>query len=258
MQETRFENWLGAVRGSNERTIASRLSNCRRVEAFEGDLDALYDADRLDGLIERLHPANPKHKVPINGNIHDGTATLKSAVSLYCEFRRAGGATVAAVGTPAKRQPGFPAGLYRHIRGAREIRGTRESVDAPRPLSGRQPRSRPTSRPIKDWPVWPQPADEDLLALAHAMAPSVRFLDPGIVGAVAQDNRRCGVRWSSRLERLGIDPAIYLWDGSPCAFPGVRRYAGSTEIAVFRQRAVPGEVPPQCLVLDDNDYPKHL
>ena len=90
------------------------------------------------------------------------------------------------------------------------------------------------------------------------MTPFVRFLDPGIVYAVTEDNRRVVADWSFRLEALGIDPAIYLWEGSPCAFPGVRRYAGSTEIAVFRHRATSDEVPPQCLALDDNDYPKHL
>ena len=70
--------------------------------------------------------------------------------------------------------------------------------------------------------------------------------------------RRLGSEWSISLEALGIDPAIYLWEGSPCAFPGVRRYAGSTEIAVFRKRTESSEAPPQCLSLDDNDYPKHL
>jgi len=39
--------------------------------------------------------------------------------------------------------------------------------------------------------------------------------------------------WRSRLEALGIDPAICLREGSPCAVPGVRRYAGSAEIALF-------------------------
>ena len=122
----------------------------------------------------------------------------------------------------------------------------------------RAPQVRPTQRQGADWPVWPQPNDEDILELARAMAPLVRFLDPGIIYAVTEDNRRMGAGWSSRLEALGIDPAIYLWEDSPCAFPGVRRYAGSTEIAVFRQRATADEVPPQCLALDDNDYPKHL
>ena len=109
-----------------------------------------------------------------------------------------------------------------------------------------------------DWAVWPTPSDESLRELARAMTPFVQFLDPRIVQEVAEDNRRMGGKWSSGLEALGIDPAIYLWDSSPCAFPGVRRYAGSTEIAVFRRRASAKEVPAQCLALDDNDYPKHL
>ena len=90
------------------------------------------------------------------------------------------------------------------------------------------------------------------------MAPFIRFLDPGIVQAVVDDNRRMTTAWSGQLEAARIDPAIYLWDGSPCAFPGVRRYSGSTEIAAFRKRAMPEEAPPQCLEVDDNDYPKHL
>ena len=109
-----------------------------------------------------------------------------------------------------------------------------------------------------DWTGWPTPSDESLRELARAITPFIQFLDPRIVSEVAEDNRRMGGDWSSRLGALGIDPAIYLWDGSPCAFPGIRRYAGNTEIAVFRQRASADEVPAQCLALDDNDYPKHL
>ena len=80
---------------------------------------------------------------------------------------------------------------------------------------------------------WLAPSDEDLREIARAMTPFVRFLNPG------------------------IDPVIYLWEGSSCALPGVRRYAGSTEIAVFLKRAKTDEVPPQCLVLNDNDHPRH-
>ena len=133
--------------------------------------------------------------------------------------------------------------------------GIADSTEAP---AKQTPQARPTRRQGADWPVWPTPSDEDLRELARAMTPFVRFLDPGIVYAIAEDNRRMEADWSSRLEVLGIDPAIYLWESSPCTFPGVRRYAGSTENAVFRQRAAADEVPPQCLALDDNDYPKHL
>ncbi|MCY3879938.1 MAG: hypothetical protein OXF74_12265 [Rhodobacteraceae bacterium] len=133
--------------------------------------------------------------------------------------------------------------------------GKADSTAAP---AKRAPQVQPTRQPGADWPAWPTPGDEDLRELAQAMTPFMRFLDPGIVYAVVEDNRRMGADWSSQLEALGIDPAIYLWENSPCVFPGVRRYAGSTEIAVFRKRARRTKVPPQCLALDDNDYPKHL
>lgn len=49
MQETRFKTWLDDVRGLGFETIRSRMSNCKRVEQFEGDLDGHWDADRLGG-----------------------------------------------------------------------------------------------------------------------------------------------------------------------------------------------------------------
>ena len=225
MQEERFKAWLDVERELNARTIGSRISNGKRVESYEGDLDAHYDADGLVGLMDCLNPRRPAHKIPINGNVYTGTATLKHAVGLYRAFRDAGS-------------------------------GNADSTEALQEKQRSQVQR--TRQPGADWPVWPSPSDEDLLELARAMTPFVRFLDPGIVYAITEDNRRMGADWSSQLEALGIDPAIYLWEGSPCAFPGVRRYAGSTEIAVFRQRATADEVPPQCLALDDNDYPKHL
>ncbi len=224
MKEAVFRVWLEVERGLNASTVGSRTSNCRRVERHEGDLDAHYDSDELGGLLQSLNPGEPKHGIPIAGDVYNGTATLKNAVSLYRDFRRDGGLAVSSEDNSEKRQR----------------------------RQGRSPRSR------AQWPAWPQPKDADLLNLARAMAPFVRFLDPEIVGSVVEDNRRLGSEWSICLEALGIDPAIYLWEGSPCVFPGVRRYAGSTEIAVFRKRTESSEAPPQCLSLDDNDYPKHL
>ena len=225
VQEELFRVWLGVERELSAGTVGSRISNCKRVERYEGDLDAHYDADGLASLMDCLNPKRPEHKVPINGKVYNGTATLKNAVGLYRDFRNTGG-------------------------------GRADSTESPK--AKRRSQVRRNRQPGADWPVWPTPSDEDLLELAQAMTPFVRFLDPGIVYAVAENNRRMGTDWSSRLEALGIDPAIYLWEGSPCAFPGVRRYAGSTEIALFRQRTTADEVPPQCLALDDNDYPKHL
>ena len=224
MREAPFRDWLKNERGLNDRTVGSRISNCRRVERHEGDLDGHYDSDELGGLLQRLDPTQPEHGISITGNVYNGTATLKSAVALYRDFRK----------------------------------GAEQSVTSGCIPEMRRPKRRQRPGPKTQWPAWPHPKDEDLLELARTMAPFVRFLDPGIVEAVTEDNRRFGSEWSASLEALGIDPAIYLWEGSPCAFPGVRRYAGSTEIAVFRKRTETGEAPPQCLSLDDNDYPKHL
>ena len=95
MQEGDFERWLLDVRGFSHRTVDSRLSNCRRLERYEGDLDGHFDRDGLECLIARLaysttdrrHNTPPRHSVPIEGDLRDGSASLKSAATLYKDFR---------------------------------------------------------------------------------------------------------------------------------------------------------------------------
>ena len=225
-----FESYLRSVRGLSEGTIRSRAANCERLAHYEGDLDAHFDNDRMEGLLARLtystddqrRGAPQRHRVPINGNMRNGTATLKSAATLYWEFRQ-------------------------HDR-------------SPRPTLVRQSRRDQRARASATaWPNWQQPDDADILKLAHVLTPLVKFLHPDIVAAVAEDNQRHLSDWRSKLERVGINADTYLWDGSPCAFLGVRRYAGSQEIAWYRKRTVPTDfTPPHCLRLDDNDCPKHL
>ena len=111
----------------------------------------------------------------------------------------------------------------------------------------------------ESWPNWEYPRDEQILSLAKVLTPFIRFLRPDIVAAVADDNRQRSSEWRDKFNDFGIEPDVYLWDGSPCAFPGIRRYAGSNEIAWFRKRIASDEyTPPDCLDLDDNDFPKHL
>lgn len=93
MQETAFRAWLQS-QGYNSGTVNSRVSNCLRVCDCEGDIDSHYCADKCKTLLERLtystdderHGRSPLHAVPINGNIRNGTATLKQAVGLYNKF----------------------------------------------------------------------------------------------------------------------------------------------------------------------------
>src|SRR5687767_8076283 len=95
MRENEFRSWLATHRNLGERTIGSRISNCRTVERHEGDLDTQFEQDKLRDLTRRLtyssrdQVANKPtlHNIPIDGNVYNGTATLRSAVSLYKQFR---------------------------------------------------------------------------------------------------------------------------------------------------------------------------
>lgn len=90
-----FFNWMIIVRGLKENTAQARLNNFLRICEHEGDIDVLYEEDQCINLLERLtygvedqRNNNPvQHNVPINGNIQNGMATLKSAVQLYIDFR---------------------------------------------------------------------------------------------------------------------------------------------------------------------------
>ena len=95
MKEKEFMNWMVNSDGLSNPTAMSRLSNCRRVCEFEGNLDEHYEKDGCRGLLLRLDytkldeqaclPA--RHSIPIDGNIYNGTATFRQAVRKYIAFR---------------------------------------------------------------------------------------------------------------------------------------------------------------------------
>lgn len=229
MRKDEFARYLRDVRGHDETTIRSRLANCARLEKYEGDLDAHFDYDRMDDLIDRLTYSTDqerrnrptRHKVPIDGDLRTGSATLKHAARLYRDFR-----------------------------------AEAEDSDSKRRLRADSAGGKPERAAA--WPDWAIPSEGDMLGLARVLARHARFLHPDIVAAVTEDNARHAREWRALLDKRGVDPDIYLWDRSPCAFPGVRRYAGSDERAQFHKRATASAPPPHCLRLDDNDYPKHL
>jgi hypothetical protein len=59
-------------------------SRCKRVERYEGDLDMHFAQDKMEGLLQTL--SNYQHRVPIDGDIVIGTASLRNAVNLYRLF----------------------------------------------------------------------------------------------------------------------------------------------------------------------------
>jgi hypothetical protein len=242
MRKEDFKTWLRdsyvCKNGSAmaDAAIATRIANCKRVEDFEGDLDKHASEDGMAGLLSRLNYSMedqrqgvaPRHSVHIEGNRRDGSASLKSAVNLYKQFYDAW-----SLGAPGPK--------------SRETRP---------PLPGGGPKPKAHSHV---WPTWPQPTEIEALSLAKIVMPYVRFLNPDIVAAIVKDNELHRKEWSQELKARGINPEVYLWERSACAFPGVRRYAGSREIALYRGHAKNDETKfEQALRLDDNDCPKHI
>jgi hypothetical protein len=90
-----FKNWLHDKHNLSPRTIDSRVANCRTIEKWEGDLDEHYARDGGKNLLNRLtysqadqdRHISARHSIPINGDIRNGSATLKSAARLYFGFR---------------------------------------------------------------------------------------------------------------------------------------------------------------------------
>lgn len=93
MQTDDFKKWLEQKYPEENKTVNSRISNCKKVEKYYGNLDEKYDVDKCRKVISALNYTkdderqNMPHLVRINGNIYDGLATLKQAVKLYVEFR---------------------------------------------------------------------------------------------------------------------------------------------------------------------------
>jgi len=88
MRQKEFEDWLRSK--MQVASIASRIANCRRVERVEGDLDQHAKENGMAELLSRLAYSKddqrkglrPKHGVKIDGDLYDGTATLKSVKTL--------------------------------------------------------------------------------------------------------------------------------------------------------------------------------
>ncbi|MCC7137588.1 MAG: hypothetical protein IT460_04070 [Planctomycetes bacterium] len=244
MRERDFEIWLerwyrtGAGNALDPATRGSRLSSVKRIDNAMGNLDVQWGKDRGRAVLDRLHftradariGRKPSHGIRIDGDNYTGTATLRTGAVLYFAFCEAWPTSAPAPG------------------GAPPLHPADKSTAAP----SRRGRGSAT------WPLWDQPSDADMLGLARVLARFARFINPALVSAVVEDNVLQGGEWAAGMRAAGVEPAPYLWDRSPCAFPGVRRYAGSREIAEFHgHRDVDGR-PAGALALDDNSHPKHI
>lgn len=93
MKAGAFYNWM-IINDYDTSTSRARTSNCVRISEFEGDLDLHFERDSCRGIINKLtytkkdkdEKRPPKHSIAINGDVYNGTATLKQAVKLYVDF----------------------------------------------------------------------------------------------------------------------------------------------------------------------------
>lgn len=100
MKDAELAFWLSNIyvtRRGTRLVVAAQgdaISRCRRVERYEGDLDRHFARDRMRALIDRFEYSTeastrrlpPAHSVPISGDVRNGTASLKTALRLYCAF----------------------------------------------------------------------------------------------------------------------------------------------------------------------------
>lgn len=95
MNKESFRKYLKIAKGYPESTISNRIANCGNIERYYGDLDIIYQENQFAALLEELvyttdderNNAPALHKISIDGNLRNGTSTLKSALKLYKEFK---------------------------------------------------------------------------------------------------------------------------------------------------------------------------
>lgn len=230
MQELEFKEWLN-LHSDNKASVNSRISNCRTVEKFYGNLDELFERDRLEGLLKEFlytkederENLKQKHRIPIDGNIYNGTASYRTAINLYVKFRNGEPSP-----SPRKMSPGI-----------------------------QQTNSLLIKTGKRKWPKWENVNEQESLQLVKVLSRYVKFLSPEIVEAVVEDNEKNRDVFREILRERNINPGLYFWDKSSCCFPGIRRACGSLEVASLRKKA---DLPvlEDALALDDNDFPKQL
>jgi hypothetical protein len=123
----------------------------------------------------------------------------------------------------------------------------------------------PKPAPVAETPLaelpprepWPAFSDSDLLDMAHVVTKNAHFLDPSVIAAVVQDNQAHAATWRQALARAGVKPGLYLWEGSACCFPGIRRFEGADEKDAYSKKLANRRFP-NALELDFNDYPKWI
>lgn len=95
MQIDFFRDWLRTNKSYPEQVISSRISDCKRVEKYYGDLDKIIEESGQSWLIQELSYSTQnerdeiKPKIEIKGVVKNSYATMKKSVRLYFEMYEA-------------------------------------------------------------------------------------------------------------------------------------------------------------------------
>lgn len=98
MKVDAFKAWLG-LRYPKPAVAASYYSSAKRIEDSYGDLDVLYDEDRLQTVIAELQYSSQDmrngksdpSKLKINGPLYNQLSNFRTGARTYCAFREEGG-----------------------------------------------------------------------------------------------------------------------------------------------------------------------
>ncbi len=93
MKKEAFIQWMKNNK-YDDKTIQSRISNCLRIEKYEGNLDNHFKKDNMEELLlkfqysksDKRENIKARHNIPINGDVYNGTSTFRSVIKLYLSF----------------------------------------------------------------------------------------------------------------------------------------------------------------------------
>ena len=221
MRNEEFKRWLKAAR-LDAGTIATYISKCNTICRCEGDIDEHFANDECCELLEQF--VYSTNDLRLNNPLRHNIPIAGNKYNGTNDYKKA---------------------LNSYIR---FLKGEKYRANT----AGRSAR-----KEMRLWPMWEMPSEKECYKLAQSATKFLRFLSPEIVEIIVKDNEKNREMFCDYLGEAGIDPELYLWEGSSCCFPGIRRYAGSAEISAHRGRSHI-EAIEDAIALDDNDFPKHI
>lgn len=103
-------------------------------------------------------------------------------------------------------------------------------------------------------PIWPNLIEQEQHNIAKALARVTHHMHPKVVARIREINADHEER--ARLEAIlpeCIEREAWLYPGSACVFPGVRRFVGRV-----KKKQLLKYVPKEGCIIDDNRFPRNL